>query len=197
MSMQIFDSLEDPRLLDVLQAGAVGVLPTDTVYGIVAMAHNPRAVEKLYRLKHREHKPGTLIAADVDQLLHLGLPERYLKTVASYWPASLSIIIPAEEDLLYIHQGLKSIAVRVPADPTIRALLERTGPLLTSSANQPGLAPASTITEAQGYFGDEVDFYVDGGDISDHLPSTIIRINTDHTIEIIRQGAVHVSVDKK
>ena len=66
---------------------------------------------------------------------------------------------------------------------------EQTGPLITSSANQPGESPATTIQEAINYFGDSVDFYVDGGEIKDVLPSTIIRPSANG-LEILRQGSI-------
>ena len=62
--MQIFKGLDDPKLVAVLQSGAVGVMPTDTVYGLVCQATNESSVARLYALKARENKPGTIIAAD-------------------------------------------------------------------------------------------------------------------------------------
>lgn len=171
---------------------AIGVIPTDTVYGLVARAADEQAVERLYRIKSRENKPGTLIAANLEQLEGLGLKHRYLKAVADFWPDAVSVIIPcADQSLAYLHRGKMSLAVRIPADKKLRELLEDTGPLLTTSANQPGEPPANTIQEAKEYFGDDVDFYVDGGDLSGNQPSTILRI-IDDAIEIIRQGAVKI-----
>jgi tRNA threonylcarbamoyl adenosine modification protein (Sua5/YciO/YrdC/YwlC family) len=174
-------------------ADAIAVIPTDTVYGVVARAEDRAAVERLYQLKQRENKPGTLIAADIDQLDVLGLKRRYLKAVEQYWPGPVSVIIPcADPALSYLHRGKMSLAVRIPDDKNVRALLTQTGPLLTSSANQPGQPPATTADEAKKYFGEAPDFYVDGGDLSGRQPSTIIRI-VDDAIEIIRQGAVTIS----
>ncbi|HVV25620.1 MAG TPA: L-threonylcarbamoyladenylate synthase [Candidatus Saccharimonadales bacterium] len=174
-------------------AGAVGVIPTDTVYGVVARAADKAAVERLYRLKRREAKPGTLVAADIDQLESLGLKRRYLTAVEQYWPGPVSVIIPcADPALSYLHRGKMSLAVRIPDDKNLQALLAQTGSLLTSSANQPGQPPATTVSEAKKYFGDQVDFYADGGDLSARKPSTIIRV-VDDAIEIIRQGAVTIS----
>jgi L-threonylcarbamoyladenylate synthase len=172
-------------------SGAVGVVPTDTVYGLVARAEDHVAVTRLYSLKQRENKPGTLIAASVDQLVNLGLTRRYLKAVEQFWPDSLSVIIPCGQELAYLHQGKLSLAVRIPKDETLRTLLETTGPLLTSSANQPGKTPAATVSQAKTAFGGTVDFYVDGGDLSDRKPSTVIRI-VDDAIEVIRPGAVTI-----
>lgn len=172
-------------------SGVVGVIPTDTVYGVVARASDQTAVARLYALKQRETKPGTLIAASVDQLVDLGLTRRYLKAVEQFWPDSLSVIIPCGPDLNYLHQGKQSLAVRIPQDDRLRHLLDQTGVLLTSSANHPSKTPAATVAQAKAYFGDLVDFYIDGGDLSDRKPSTVIRI-LDDAIEVVRQGAVTI-----
>jgi L-threonylcarbamoyladenylate synthase len=185
--MLILNTLSDDQLPGLIQAGGVGVLPTDTVYGLVCRADLPEAVARLYALKLRDHKPGTVVAATTEQLLMLGLKKRYVQAVAHLWPASLSIEIP--HDLEYLHQGTGRSAFRVVADPELRHLLEATGPLLTSSANQPGEPVANTVQEAIKYFGDSVDYYVDGGDLSERKSSTLIRV-VDDTIDVIREGAV-------
>ena len=189
--MQIFSSISDPELARALQSGAVGVVPSDTVYGLMACAGNEQAVTRMYALKQRERKPGTIIAASVEQFIALGLDEEQLRAVAAYWPAPLSIVIEADGVPKYLHQGIGSLAARVPANEPLRALLAQTGPLITSSANHPGMPPATNLAEAQNYFGDRVDFYVDGGDLSEAAPSTVVRINGGK-IEILRQGAAKI-----
>ena len=79
--MQIVRGLDDPGLVVALQSGAVGIMPTDTVYGLVCQAASEASVARLYALKARENKPGTLIAANLQQLIDLGLKARYLKAV--------------------------------------------------------------------------------------------------------------------
>jgi tRNA threonylcarbamoyl adenosine modification protein (Sua5/YciO/YrdC/YwlC family) len=189
--VRIFSDLLDPDVPRLLQSGKVGVMPTDTVYGLVCRASDESAVAKLYALKSREHKPGTIIAAKLQQLIDLGLRARYVKAEEDFWPNPLSVVTPCGDELAYLHQGQHSLAVRIPADARIRELLERTGPLLTSSANLPGQPTATNLAEAQAYFGDQVDFYVDGGSIIDPVPSTVIRI-VDDAIEVLRQGAVNI-----
>jgi L-threonylcarbamoyladenylate synthase len=174
----------------LINNGSVGVLPTDTVYGLVAKASNEKSVARLYELKSREQKPGTVIAASIDQLVNLGIKRRYLKAVEQFWPGAVSVEIPHQID--YLSQGTGRQAFRIPNDEELLALLEKTGPLQTSSANLPGEPPANTIAEARSYFGDKVDFYLDGGDLSNREPSTIIRI-VDDAIEIVRQGTVKIS----
>ncbi len=166
-------------------------MPTDTIYGLVCSAADKAAVWRLYALKNREQKPGTVIAANVDQLVALGVKKRYLTAVEQFWPNAISVIVPCPE-LDYLHQGLFSLPMRIPEDQHLRTMLEKAGPLLTSSANRPGELPAANFREAQAYFGDTVDFYVDGGDLSNRLPSTLIRI-VDDAIEVLRPGAVTIN----
>ena len=180
------------KVVEVLRRpGTIGVIPTDTVYGLVANAHDAVATKRLYDLKSRENKPGTIIAASIDQLAKLGLKQRYLKAVIDYWPGPISIIIPCGPELSYLHAGKNSLAVRLPSDEALVDFLEQIGPLVTTSANHPNEPVAATIEQAHGYFGDKVDFYVDGGDLSDRQPSTIIRV-VDDAIEVLRKGAVKI-----
>ena len=176
----------------LVQSGTIAVIPTDTVYGVVARAADTQAVANLYALKHRENKPGTLIAASIDQLTELGIKHRYLKAVEQFWPGAVSVVMPcADPGLAYLHQGKMSLAVRIPDDKKLLALLAETGPLLTSSANQPGEPPAETVEQARAYFGDDVRLYVDGGNLAGRQPSTVVRI-VDDAIEVLRQGAVKI-----
>lgn len=176
--------------MGLLKDGAVGVLPTDTVYGLVCCASDEHAVERLYRIKHREHKPGTVIAGSADQLVELGLRARYLKAVENFWPGPISVVIPTS-GLNYLRQGVDGLAMRIPKDTAILEFLGKTGPLLTTSANQPGQPTASTLAEAQASFGDQVDFYVEGDGMVGRPPSTVIRI-VDDAIEVLREGAVKI-----
>jgi L-threonylcarbamoyladenylate synthase len=194
--MHIFNSLHDNTLTALIKNGAVGVVPTDTVYGLVAPVADVAAVMWLYQLKSRERKPGTVIAANIEQLAALGLDRQKLSAVAPYWPAPLSVVIDCGETLAYVHQGVGSLAVRIPAYTALRNLLEITGPLLTSSANQPGEPPANNLTEAKNYFGDQVDFYVDGEDAYGSAPSTVIRVHEDNGVTVLRAGAVNIDKEE-
>ncbi len=173
---------------ELLVAGKIGVMPTDTVYGLVARAHDASAVQKIYALKKREKKPGTLIAATTEQLVELGVPQSEIDKVKNWWPNPLSAVLLVNgRD--YLHQGVNTLAMRVVAHPELSKLLQQTGPLITSSANQPGEPPATNIDEAFSYFGNDVDFYVDGGTIVNVAPSTIIRPTHDG-IAVLRQGDI-------
>ena len=175
------------QAVPLLKNGAVGVLPTDTVYGLVTVAAHETSVERFYALKSRDQKPGTLIAANTEQILALGVPPQEVEQVAKYWPNPLSAVLTVNGNG-YLHQEVGTLAMRVVKNDQVRELLEQTGPLITSSANQPGQPPATTISEAIAYFGDSVDFYVDGGTVTAE-PSTIIRPKVDG-VEVLRQGSI-------
>ncbi|MGH7195944.1 MAG: L-threonylcarbamoyladenylate synthase [Candidatus Saccharimonadales bacterium] len=191
MAVKNFHDVLDFGLVELINRGAVGVLPTDTVYGLVAKADNLPAVKNLYKLKSRADKPGTIIAASIDQLVDLGIKRRYLTAVSQFWPGAVSVILPVGEQLHYLSQNLPTLAMRLPAGAKINQLLEKTGPLLTTSANLPGQPPAENIAQAKNYFGARLDFYADGGDLAGRQNSTIIRI-IDDAVEIVRAGAAKI-----
>jgi L-threonylcarbamoyladenylate synthase len=188
--MRIFNDINDPELITLLKNGAVGVIPTDTVYGLVCGAADEAAVARLYEVKHRENKPGTLIAANIDQLVELGLKERYLKAVERFWPGAVSVRIPHQPNYL-VDPATGTVAVRIPDYPELLDLMKQTGPLQTTSANIAGDPVAVKLSEAQAYFSDTIDFYVDGGDLSGRPPSTVIQV-IDDAIEVVREGAVKI-----
>lgn len=121
--------------------GEIAVMATDTVYGVVARAVDAEAVARLYQLKHREGKPGTLIAGSVEQLVALGIEQSQLDAVSRFWPDAISVIVACGPELSYLHQGIGSLAVRIPNNDRLAEILAQTGPLLTSSANQVNRQP--------------------------------------------------------
>lgn len=188
--MTIIKNLADRQVAKLLTSGAIGVLPSDTLYGVMAVAANQTAVARLYNCKPGVQQLGTVIAASIDQLVQLGLKPRYLKAVEHLWPNPLSVVIPVgTAELAYLHRGANGLAVRIPKDAAVVDLLGQTGPLLTTSAHRPDTPPATTLDQAIDYFGNAVDFYVQGGDLRDRQPSTIIRI-VDDAIEVLRPGAI-------
>lgn len=191
---KVFNNLCDEELISMMSYGAVGVIPTDTIYGLVASARNQEAAKKVMTVKGRNNKPGTLIASSLEQLVGLGIKRRYIKAVEQFWPGAVSVILPVPASLDYLHDGLMTLPVRVTSDKKLSKLLNKIGPIITTSANLPGQKPAENIDEAKSYFGEKIDFYVDGGQVSSGPPSTIIRI-IDDAIEIVRQGAVKIGED--
>lgn len=189
MGLADIDEKQLAECITVLNRGGLAVIPTDTVYGLVCRAADEVAVRRLYSTKQRGNNPGPIIASSIDQLVELGIKRRYLTAVSQYWPNPISIEIP--HDLNYLHQGTGRQAFRVVKHTVLKKLLDTTGPLLTTSANQTKQPTSTTIDEARKYFGDKVDFYLDGGTL-DGLSSTLIRV-IDDVVEVVRQGEVKVN----
>lgn len=194
MAATHFTSLDDPRIAALINNGAIGVIPTDTVYGLVASALHPEAVRRLYTVKPRELAPGTMIGASVDDFAHVGFKKEQLALVAHYWPAPLSVVLDASGVDAVIRQKRTELPVRIPNTALLTSLLLATRPLMTTSANAPKQPTSTSIQMAVDYFGNEVDFYVDGGDLSGRPPSTIIGFDAQGKIAVHRQGAVIITL---
>lgn len=180
------------EVVELLKAGRVGVIPTDTIYGIVGSALKKDTVERMYRLRERNlKKPMIVLIGSMNDLkkFSIEINQKTRKILLSeIWMSGneshlrpTSVILPLNSkhtafhaNLFYLHRGKGSIAFRLPADKSLRNLLKKTGPLVAPSANLEGHPPAKTIREAKKYFGDRVDFYVDGGRI-DGKPSALIE----------------------
>ena len=186
-----FTSLSDPELIRIINNGAIGVLATDTVYGLVAQASSHSALERFYSAKPRHYEPGTIIGASIEQFLKIGFSLTSLQIAAQYWPGAVSVVLDAQDVANSLKHHRDSLAVRIPEPIELQALLTSTGPLMTTSANAPGEPTAHTTDEAKDYFGDTVDFYVDSGPI-DNPPSTILGIDSNHKITVFRQGSVPI-----
>lgn len=186
----ITNSLLDPHLHSFLREGGIGVIPTDTIYGVIALAHNRQAVERVYTVKGRDlDKPCIILVPDVQAITEFGIPRHEIARVAAHWPGPLSAIfsnIPAEYDYLRRHR--EAPPFRIPANKELREFLRHNGPVIAPSANKQGYTPAATIAEAQAVFGDAVDFYVDGGSLVGE-PSTLVRVDESDRLTILRQGA--------
>jgi tRNA threonylcarbamoyl adenosine modification protein (Sua5/YciO/YrdC/YwlC family) len=190
--MKIFDSIEDSEIIQLINDGHIGVLPTDTVYGIVCKASNKESVKLLYETKRRgQTKPGTIIAANENQLIELGFNKSDLSQSKRFLNLGISVIMGIDNSKSYLNFEVNTQAARIIKSGLLHQLLQKTGPLLTSSANNPGESPVKSIKEAVGVFGDRIKFYVDGGEMN-ISPSTILKIN-NNGFEIIRRGSIDVN----
>lgn len=174
--------------------GRIGVIPTDTIYGLVCSALNPEAVERVYRVRNRkENKPCIVLISDVADLkrFNIKITEKLARTLDTIWPGEVSVVLDCpDKRFTYLHRGTKTLAFRVPADQTLLDILKKTGPLVAPSANRGGEPHAQTVNEARTYFGDEVDFYLDGGKLIGR-PSTLVKYE-DGKLIVLREGAVRV-----
>lgn len=157
-------------IIPLLRRGAVGILATDTIYGLVCLASNKEGVERIYKLKGRdERKPCIILISNKEQLgeFSIKLSKSQKESVAQYWPGPNSLIFPVKKNSLeYLHRGKNSLAFRLPDHPKLLKLIKSTGPIVAPSANPQGKVPAKNIAEAKKYFKNKVDFYLDGGNLN-------------------------------
>lgn len=162
-----------------LLEGCIGVIPTDTVYGLCAHPGCPQAVERLYRLKGRpEGKPVAILAGGEEGASRF-IGYEAARFGARYWPGALTVVAEGE-------------GVRVPAHEWTRRLIERCGGALrVTSANLSGGMPAIDCAEAFAELGPGCDFTVDGGISPGGESSTVVKFGEGPGgIEILRDGPV-------
>ena len=184
--MKHFTSVNDPEMVGLLQAGGIGVLRTDTLYGVVAVAEDEAAVQKVYELKGRdEHKSPIVLISDRAQLWDAVVATTE-SVLADVWPGPVSVILPSIAAPLWIRRGNDSVAYRLPNDSRLCQLIAQTGPLIAPSANLQGKSPAMTIKKAIEYFGEHVDFYVDGSEVTDASPSKLMLVDDKGEVTRLR-----------
>lgn len=172
-------SLQLNEIAEALNAGSVVLLPTDTIYGLHAVAANAEAVARIAEMKGRDDtKPFIVLASSIDQFPDLGItsPPHLLNALASIWPAPLTAVLP---------RGASTLAVRIPAVDWLRALIERTGPLISTSANLSGEPPVDRPAALARDLHHRLDV-VDGG-VRSGEPSAILDL-TGTELRFIREG---------
>ncbi len=188
----------DQAVIRTLQSGGVGVIPTDTIYGVVGRAENEDTVGRIYTLRERNNGKACIILISSYEDLRkfnvtLAPGIQNIITSQKLWPGKVSIILPVlDPHLDYLTRGTKSLAFRIPDVPELRSLIAQTGPLIAPSANKEGRPYSRTITMAKDEFGDLADFYVENG-VMDGEASTILNLINER-LTVIREGAVKITV---
>ena len=156
----------------------IAIAPCDTIYGILGTVSD--AEKRIRKIKGRgEQKPFLVLHAAVESIADIAL-EPIPAPVLDLLPGALTLIVQTKE-------GKKGF--RVPADNFLKTVLERTGPLFSTSVNFSGEPPLWRIGEIKKLFGEKVDIIIDGGDLPGKLPSTILDISKK-PFTIVRTGAV-------
>lgn len=177
--------------MKILTKGGVAVVRTDTLYGVLASAHNEHAVSRIFSLKNRNPlKPVIVLISSLSDISSLGISvsDEMNTLCMEHWPGPVSIVIPSnsKKDLHYLHKGTGSIAFRLPDNVFLQELIAKTGPLVAPSANPEGMPPATNIKEAMRYFSHNVDYYHDGGQCDQTKASTILKLKKNYELEVIR-----------
>ncbi len=179
------------EVVKALEKGKIVCFPTDTIYGLLALAFDRKAVERLYSIRRPSGRPFLLLVNDVYWLEDLGLMASYIHKSLMLRFSATFVFYKKNTLPLYLTRGRKSLAVRIPYfnSHVYELFVLLRSPLVAPSANPEGQKPATTIEEAMDYFGDSVDLYVDGG-TREGKPSTIVRALYPKGIRLIREGNI-------
>ena len=179
VEMTVYSSEFTDEIARILNEGGIGVLRTDTIYGIVARADKEAAVDRVFSVKRRTPtKPPISLIGSIDQLFNQ-YDDAVIGRLKELWPGKNTIILPSTTAPEWLMRGTNSVSYRLPDNPALVKLIEKTGPLVAPSANPEGEEPAYNIEMAKAYFDDQVDFYVDGGTVMDNTPSNLFRLLPD------------------
>ncbi|NOR64362.1 MAG: threonylcarbamoyl-AMP synthase [Rhodobacteraceae bacterium] len=175
----------------IILGGGVALLPTDTVYGLMASPLHPAAVAQIFALKNRpEAKNLPILVADSAQISALGvqLGSRTEALLASrFIPGALTMVLPLGEAPNWLI-GRQEIALRIPNDSALRQLLAQTGPLLATSANASGQETPADVTSILSQLSGVPDIVVNDGPRQSQ-PSTLIDCQTS-PFTVLRRGAL-------
>lgn len=166
---------------------AVFIYPTETIYGIGGRAANGEVEKRIRSIKGR-HKasPLILIADDINRFdsFHLQFTSNAKLLAKRFWPGNLTLILPSDK-------SQDGIAVRVSNHPFIIALYEKLDvPIYSTSANISDIPYANDQDLIFRTFEGQVDFMIDAGKLPESKPSTVVKVNRDDAVEILREGII-------
>lgn len=178
------------------QGEAVGI-PTETVYGLAANALSSDAVSKIFAAKNRPQDNPLIVHVSSLSMLESMLPDRkipavYLSIVERHWPGPLTIIVPAHPDIVpaSVTCGQPTVAVRFPAHPVARALIDACGfPLAAPSANASGKPSTTTAQHVYDDLQGRIPAILDGGPCRVGVESTVLD-GLRSPAAILRPGGV-------
>jgi len=183
------------RAAELLRAGALVAIPTETVYGLAARADSEAAVAEIFRAKGRpDFNPLIVHVASLAMARELAqFDARAEMLAARYWPGPLTLVLPARESPVVpaVTAGLPTIALRMPDHPAMRRLLETVAlPLAAPSANRSGGISPTTPKHVAWSLGGEVAAILDGGPCLRGVESTIVALREGGGWQLLRPGPI-------
>lgn len=188
------------RAVAMLRAGHIVALPTETVYGLAADASRAEAVAAIYRTKGRpDFNPLIVHVPDSAAARQIAIfDERAEKLAAAFWPGPLTLVLPLAEGAAIapaVTAGLPTIALRCPAHPVMRAVLQTSGLRLAApSANRSGAISPTEAAHVAASLDEGLDLILDGGRCAAGLESTIVALRNLGTApagwQLLRPGPI-------
>lgn len=191
------DESELNKIKEILDNDGVIIFPTDTVYGIACNCFSEKAIKKVFDIKKRpENKPINVLSNSLDKikLVSKNINEKEKFLIDKYMPGALTIILDKNEKVSDIlTAGLDTIGVRIPKNNISLRILENVSyPLATTSANISGDSAGIKISDFLKEFDGVVDAIIDGGETDLKVASTIVRVESDNKLKIIREGTLKI-----
>jgi L-threonylcarbamoyladenylate synthase len=184
---------EVERIGALVRQGGVVAFPTETFYGLGALARDAAALERLARAKGRpEGKPLPLVAADAAMVEEVAVLEGVARRLAErLWPGPVTLVLPARPGLpAAITGGTGTVGIRVPGSDVARALCRAAGgPIVSTSANPSGGAPPAEVGAIDPQLAARLDGTLDAGPTPGGLPSTVVSVDGER-LALLREGAV-------
>lgn len=179
--------------LELLRAGDIVGVPTDTVYGLAADMRQDTAVKKIFTCKGRPNdKPLIILFSRLEQVSELisAYPPGSDLLMQHFWPGALTLILPIHPEKIstQIRAGLKTTGFRIPQHPLLLELLDTFGPVVAPSANLSGEPAPLTADQVEDALGKAFPV-LDGGPCARGRESTILTYQ-EKSWQILRQGAI-------
>lgn len=179
---------------ELLSAGKLVAIPTETVYGLAANAFDPVAVQQIFELKQRpSFNPLIVHIGNRQQWQEVVsvIPEKARLLADAFWPGPLTLVLPKSDRIPDIVSAQKpTVAVRMPNHPLTSALLQALPfPLAAPSANPFGTISPTTARHVADYFGDALSMVLDGGPSQEGIESTIVGFENDQPV-LYRLGTI-------
>jgi L-threonylcarbamoyladenylate synthase len=191
----VFGPQDVARAAQLLRAGQLVAMPTETVYGLAGDARNADSVAAIFAAKGRPtHNPLIVHLDSLDRAAQFAeLPAGARKLAQSFWPGALTLVAPLRDGhglAEAVTAGLPTVALRVPAHPLARALLaEFGGPLAAPSANPSGRISPTTAAHVMAGLAGRIAAVLDGGPCPVGVESTILGFEGD-TPMLLREGGI-------
>ncbi len=181
---------------DVIKSGGLVVFPTETVYGLGADATNADAAKRIYKAKGRPSDNPLIIhvAKPEDADLYAYTNSIFYKLAERFMPGPLTVVLNAKESVpLETRGGLDTVAVRCPENQIANRLIELSGvPIAAPSANLSGSPSPTSVTHVIDDMFGRVDIIINGGNSDFGLESTIVKVNDNETLTLLRPGKITV-----
>lgn len=173
--------------------GKIICFPTDTVYGVGALANDESAIKKIYKMKNRsDNKPLPILCSKVSQVEEYAYISKKARTLMEkYWPGALTIILNKKEGA-FDNIAEATLAFRMPDSSVSLKIIDHFSLLATTSVNTSGEKELNSLSEIEEKFSSYIDYLVIDSATFSSVASTIVDATSD-TLKVIRQGNIVIN----